>query len=84
MRQANSQEVRRQVKDLFVLAGFLVVGFVVAFVLYRSIGFAQMLDTDLRSERQLAISLVIGLGLAAVLMGVWVSARRRKGGGGVA
>ena len=85
MRQPN-QEVRRQMRDVFVLGGLLLLGFIVALVLYRSVGFAQILDTDLRSERQLAISLVVGLSLAAVLMASWVcvSLRRRKGDGRVA
>ena len=73
-------------RDVFILGGLLALGFIVAFVLYRSVAFAQVLDTDLRSERQLAHSLVVGLSLAAVLMAVWVwvSLRGRKGGGRVA
>ena len=86
MRPPNPQEVRRQFADLFIGAAFVLVGFIVALLLYRSVGVAGLLDTDLRSDRHLCVSLIVGVGLAALLTvgWLWRSARRRKGGGHVA
>lgn len=81
MRQRGPREVRRQVGIVFIGTGFLLLGFTVAFALYRSSHFARMLGTGVQSERRLAISLATGLVLAALLMGGWLwrSARRWKG-----
>lgn len=82
MRKPDEQEVRRQFKDLFVVSVFCVAGLITAFLLLRSAGFAQVLGTEKSSDRHVAISFTIGVGLAWVLTiaRLWISARRRKKG----
>jgi hypothetical protein len=83
MRKPTPQEVRQQFRDLFISTGFILIGMVSAFLLYHSPRFAHLLATDVNSDRHLAVSLAIGVGVAALLVlgRIWTSARRRNGGG---
>jgi uncharacterized membrane protein (DUF485 family) len=80
MQKPDSQEVRRQFKDLLVVSALCLLGLLLAFFLFRSAGFAQMLGTEKSSDRHLAVSLVIGVGLAAALNVARLSilSRRRR------
>jgi hypothetical protein len=86
MRKPDSKETRRQFADLFVVSAFCVAGLVVAFLLMRRGDFAQVLGTDKSSDSHVAVSLIIGVGLSAVLTvaWLWIWTRRRKRGGHVA
>jgi hypothetical protein len=82
MRKPDSQEVRRQFADLFVVSTFNLAGLVIATLLLWSESVAQLLRTDRASDRHVLVSLAAGVGFAAVLTitRLWILTRRKKRG----